>query len=235
MKTKIVLIAALALLAWSMARPAMAQVQQTTVVRLASLHIDPAETERFRTVAREHVAAAAASEPGLLALHAVTEKAQPGRVFVFEMYKDENAYRAHLASPHYKKFAGEIGRMATDRKLFETVNVRLGSKPALAATALVRVAELQIAADQLEAYKAAVTEEIDASIRVEPGVLSIYSVALKEDPTQLRFFEIYADEQAYREHIASPHFKKYVETTKNMITARRLVETEPVVLHMKSF
>jgi quinol monooxygenase YgiN len=235
MKTKLVLIAALGLLAWSMLRPAMAQVQQTSVVRLANLRIDPSQVESFKTLAREHVAAAAASEPGLLALHAVAEKAQPERVYVFEMYKDESAYRAHLASPHYKKFADDMGRMATERKLFETVNVRLGSKPSLAGTPLVRVAELQIAADQLDAYKAAVTEEIDASISVEPGVLSIDSVALKDDPTQLRFFEVYADEQAYRDHIASPHFKKYVETTKNMITTRRLVETEPVVLQMKSF
>jgi quinol monooxygenase YgiN len=235
MKTKLVLISALALIAWSMVHPSIAQVEQTSVVRLASLHIDPSQVETFKLVAREHAAAAAASEPGLLALHAVAEKAQPGRVYVFEMYKDESAYHAHLASAHYKKFAEDMGRMATDRRLFETVNVRLGSKPLLAATPLVRVAELQIAAEQLEAYKAAVTEEIDASIRVEPGVLSIYSVALKEDPTQLRFFEIYADERAYREHIASRHFKKYVETTKNMITARRLVETEPIVLQMKSF
>jgi hypothetical protein len=50
-----------------------------------------------------------------------------------------------------------------------------------------------------------VTEEIEASIRIEAGVLAIYSVALKENPAHLRFFEIYADENAYRQHIESPH------------------------------
>ena len=105
--------------------------------------------------------------------------------------------------------------------------VLLGSKRTLnSAAPHVRVAELEIDATQLEAYKTAVTEEIEASIQLEPGVLAIYSLALKDRPTHLRFLEIYADESAYRQHIDSPHFKKYVEATKSMITARKLIEMD---------
>lgn len=98
---------------------------------------------------------------------------------------------------------------------------------------LVRIAELEIDPAQLEKYKAAVREEMETSVRVEPGVLAIYSVALKEDESKLRFFEIYADEAAYRAHIASPHFKKYVEITKDMIRSRKLIETVPIQLSAK--
>ena len=99
---------------------------------------------------------------------------------------------------------------------------------------LVRIAELEIDPAQLERYKAAVTEEIETSIRVEPGVLAIYSVALKDNPAHLRFFEIYADENAYKRHLESPHFKKYVDITKSMITSRRLLETVPIALGSKA-
>jgi quinol monooxygenase YgiN len=99
---------------------------------------------------------------------------------------------------------------------------------------LVRIAEIEIDPAQLPAYKAAVTEEIETSIRVEPGVLAIYSVAVKDNPTHLRFFEIYADDAAYQQHLASPHFKKYVAATKAMITARTLMETVPIVLGSKA-
>jgi quinol monooxygenase YgiN len=98
---------------------------------------------------------------------------------------------------------------------------------------VVRIAELEIDPTQLEAYTAAVREEMETSVRVEPGVLAIYTVAEKEHPSKLRFFEMYADEAAYRAHIASPHFRKYVETTKDMITSRRLIETVPVQLSAK--
>lgn len=98
---------------------------------------------------------------------------------------------------------------------------------------VVRIAELEIDPAQLDKYTAAVKEEMEASVRTEPGVLGIYSVAEKDNPSKLRFFEIYADEAAYQAHIQSPHFRKYYETTKTMITSRKLIETTPVLLAAK--
>jgi quinol monooxygenase YgiN len=98
---------------------------------------------------------------------------------------------------------------------------------------VVRVAELEIDVAQLENYKAAVREEIETSVRIEPGVLAIYAVAEKENPAKLRFFEMYADEAAYKAHIESPHFKNYVTTTQAMIVYRRLIDTVPVQLSAK--
>ena len=54
---------------------------------------------------------------------------------------------------------------------------------------LVRVAELEIDPGRLDAYKAALREEIGASIRLEPGVLTLYAVAVKDHPNQIRLFE----------------------------------------------
>lgn len=95
---------------------------------------------------------------------------------------------------------------------------------------VVRIAQLVIDPAQLAAYQAAVKEEMADSVRLEPGVIAIYSVAEKDHPNRLHFFEIYADEAAYRSHIASAHFRKYVKTTQSMILSRVLTETEPVQL-----
>ena len=97
----------------------------------------------------------------------------------------------------------------------------------------VRIAELEIDPAQLESYKAAVKEEMDTSVRVEPGVLAIYAVAEKNNSAKLRFFEMYTDESAYNAHIESAHFKKYVSVTKDMITSRRLIDTVPIQLSAK--
>jgi quinol monooxygenase YgiN len=98
---------------------------------------------------------------------------------------------------------------------------------------LVRIAQLEIDPERLESYTAAVKEEIETSIRVEPGVLAIYAVAEKDNPSKLRFFEIYADEIAYNAHINSAHFIKYVDATKDMITSKTLIETVPIQLSAK--
>ena len=107
-----------------------------------------------------------------------------------------------------------------------------GASPSRDAT-VVRIADLEIDPAQLDRYLGLVKEEMEASIRVEPGVLAIYAVADKRDPAKLTFFEMYADEAAYLSHRETPHFKAYVEGTAAMIKTRTLRETVPVQLSAK--
>ncbi|MFL6351648.1 MAG: putative quinol monooxygenase [Bryobacteraceae bacterium] len=99
---------------------------------------------------------------------------------------------------------------------------------------VVRLAELEIDSDQLEAYKAALKEEIEAAIRTEPGVLSLYAVSIKNHATQIRIFETYANPAAYEAHRQTAHFKKYKSETQNMVKSLRLVETDPILLGSKT-
>lgn len=71
---------------------------------------------------------------------------------------------------------------------------------------LVRWAELDVDPAMLDEFKAATRALVDAVLRAEPGVA------------------------AYRAHLESPHFRKYVETTQPMVSARRLVEARVVFL-----
>ncbi len=227
------LLALVALLACLLSQTGARAQAATPFVRLAVLEIDPSQLDVFKASARRHAEAAMRDEPGLLALHAAGEKSNPARILVFEMYADAAAYEAHLRTPHFQQFRASTTPMTTSRTLFDTVPVLLGAKPAPAPNPVVRTAELTIDPAQLGAYTAAVTEEIEASIRVEPGVLAIYAVALKDAPNRLRFFEIYADENAYQLHRESPHFRKYLEVTQSMITARQLIEADPITVRAK--
>ncbi|WP_297218221.1 putative quinol monooxygenase [uncultured Desulfovibrio sp.] len=97
----------------------------------------------------------------------------------------------------------------------------------------VRIAQLQIKPECLHAFTLAVREGMEAALRTEPGVLAIYAVADKNDPTRLTFFEMYADDAAYERHRQTPHFQKYFHTTKSMIASRVLHEALPVELRDK--
>jgi quinol monooxygenase YgiN len=216
---------------------AVAQQPTFPYVRWAELEVARDDVQALQAAGRENSAATITLEPGVLAFHSAVEKSNPGRMRVLEVYASAEAYRTHLQSPHFRQFVRDVQPILKNRVVFEAVPVKLGAKPVLPAATLaphVRVAELEIEPIHLEAYKAAVSEEIDDSIRLEPGVLAIYSVALKDQPTHLRFFEVYADENAYRQHIESPHFKKYVETTKSMISARQLFEMDGATLSART-
>jgi quinol monooxygenase YgiN len=98
---------------------------------------------------------------------------------------------------------------------------------------IVRLAELEIDPEQLEAYKAALKEEIETSIRVEPGVLTLYAVSVKDHPNQIRLFETYSDTAAYQAHLRTAHFLKYKTKTQKMVKSLKLIETEPILLGSK--
>ncbi len=98
---------------------------------------------------------------------------------------------------------------------------------------VVRIAKLQIDSVQLESYKAALKEEIEASVRIEQGVLTLYAVSDKNNPTHITVFEIYANQEAYKAHVDTPHFKKYKTTTKDMVKSLELMETVPIALKAK--
>jgi quinol monooxygenase YgiN len=97
----------------------------------------------------------------------------------------------------------------------------------------VQVAEIEIDPAQLESYEAAVKEQIDTAIRVEPGVLVLYAVSEKDNPTRVRVFEVYASTDAYKAHLEAPHFKKYKTMTEKMVKSLRLVQTTPIALAAK--
>jgi len=99
---------------------------------------------------------------------------------------------------------------------------------------MVRIAELEIDPARLDAYKVILAEEQEASVRLEPGVLMLHSVALTERPTSIRLLEVYASRSAYEAHIQSPHFVKYKTSTETMVKSLRLVDTTPILLCAKS-
>jgi quinol monooxygenase YgiN len=98
----------------------------------------------------------------------------------------------------------------------------------------VQVAQIEIDPAQLDAYKAAAREQIQAAIREEPGVLVLYSVSDKDNPTHVTVFEIYQDAEAYRSHLETPHFKKYKAVTEKMVTSLNLIKSDPIILDAKS-
>ena len=98
---------------------------------------------------------------------------------------------------------------------------------------IVRIAELEIDPKQLDAYRSLLSEEIEASLRLEPGVLMLHAVSLDEAPHQIRLLEVYADEAAYQVHLATPRFLNYKMSTAGMVRSLRLPPVMPIRMSAK--
>lgn len=98
---------------------------------------------------------------------------------------------------------------------------------------LVRLAKLVIEANQLDTYKVFLKEEIEISVKVEPGVKTLYAVSDNDHPNHITILEIYADTSAYKAHLKTPHFIKYKTGTKDMVKSLELIQATPLIPDMK--
>ncbi len=99
---------------------------------------------------------------------------------------------------------------------------------------MVRLAKIKVAPLQLNNYNSALKEQMTTAVRLEPGVLTYYAVADKNDPSQITILEIYADTNAYKSHIETTHFKKYKETVKDMVKSLELIDVTLIGSAQKS-
>jgi quinol monooxygenase YgiN len=89
---------------------------------------------------------------------------------------------------------------------------------------MIRISEIEIDSNYLKEYLSILQEESSASVQLEAGVIAIYPLYQKENPTQIRILEIYANRKAYEAHLTTPHFQKYKATTLNMVKSLKLVD-----------
>jgi quinol monooxygenase YgiN len=122
------------------------------------------------------------------------------------------------------------------RRSFLVVVAMLATGPGVSADnagQLVRLAKLVIDEPQLAAYRALLIEEIETSMRLEPGVRTLYAVADKDRPAHITILEIYADRTAYEKHLRTAHFLKYKTGTEHMVRSLELIETVPLIPDLK--
>ncbi len=93
---------------------------------------------------------------------------------------------------------------------------------------MIRMSEIEIDSTYLEEYILILKKESEASVRLESGVISIYPMFQKENPTEIRILKIYRDKDAYESHLQTKHFKHYKTTTLKMVKSLELIDMEAI-------
>ena len=93
---------------------------------------------------------------------------------------------------------------------------------------IARIAEIEVNEGYLEEYLAAAHNVGTRSVEIEPGVICIFPMQVKESPNTIRIVEIYRNDEAYQSHLQTPHFLEYKQGTLNMVKSLQLVATEPL-------
>jgi autoinducer 2-degrading protein len=83
-------------------------------VNAVDLDIVPAERENFLAAITEN-GAAAAKEPGCRRFDILNLASDSNHFFLYEVYDNEAAFKAHRETEHFKKYAANVGKMVAKR------------------------------------------------------------------------------------------------------------------------
>ena len=90
------------------------------IVRLAQIEVYPEWLEEYLGYAKEVGTVSMASEPGVIGLFSMQDKANPCKVYILEVYADREAYQAHLQTAHFKKYKEGTADMVKSLQLIDT-------------------------------------------------------------------------------------------------------------------
>ena len=102
------------------------------------------------------------------------------------------------------------------------------AKQPMTADGIVRLSKIEVYPQYLDEYMQYAVEVGEISLRTEPGVLTMYAVQDKKNPTLVTILETYVSQAAYRSHVASAHFQKYKQGTLHMVKSLQLCDQTPL-------
>lgn len=83
---------------------------------------------------------------------------------------------------------------------------------------------------QEDYYNEVGENNLTTSIKVEPGTLAMYGTHVPDDPKTCYVFEIYANDDAYSEHVSSEHFKAFGKMASETLIDRAVFQLVPRLL-----
>ena len=92
------------------------------IVRIAEIQVDRSQLEEYLKQARTVGAESVSKEPGVIAIFPMVEKRNPEQIRIVEIYKNEEAYKAHLQTPHFLKY--KTSTLSMVKKLGKLCKIR---------------------------------------------------------------------------------------------------------------
>lgn len=198
------------------------------IVRLFELESPIAKEAAFMQAGKANITASVGNEAGVLAMLALREKQNSDKTMVFEIYRDDVAYQAHIKSTHFQQYLQSSADFIGAKKLTETVPMVLLEKPGAwqfdsEHPTFINIAHITVKSADRHVFFTTVRDEMQQTMAKEDGVLAMYAVTEKQHPNQWIFVEIYQSKSAYQQHRATRHFRTYLEQTTDM-TADKTVQ-----------
>ncbi|WP_107832194.1 putative quinol monooxygenase [Campylobacter concisus] len=186
-------------------------------VSLYELLSTPNNKSLLRQLGRENILNSK-SEPGTQAIFFASAKSKPELFYVLEFYKDEAAYKKHISSAHFKKFASVSAEILASRKTISVKKRAVISKnltPERLKDAYFHITNLSLKAKSDAKFEKIIKKYMQKS--VDDGAYAQFAFSQKEAPNKWVLVEIYKDEASFESYRHSENYKAYAKERAGLI------------------
>lgn len=82
--------------------------------------VKPGCAERFLTAIKVNAAASVATEPGCLVFDVSQDRVDPEVIYLYEIYRDDEAYEAHTRTAHFRDSRTLVEPLIAEQEYFES-------------------------------------------------------------------------------------------------------------------
>ena len=186
-------------------------------VSLYELLVTPNNKTLLKELGRENILNSK-SEPGTQAIFFMSAKSKPELFYVLEFYKDETAYKKHVASAHYKKFASASSEILASKKAFSVKKWAAFSKnltPERLKDAYFHMTNLSLLAKSDAKFEKIIKKYMQKS--VDEGAYAQFAFSQKDVANKWFLVEIYKDEASFEGYRHSENYKAYAKERAGLI------------------
>lgn len=101
---------------------------ENSIVRLSKIEVYPQDLEAYIIFAKEVGAVSMQTEPGVLTMYAMAEKANHCKITILEIYADSSAYKSHIQTDHFQKYKTGTIKMVKSLELCDQDPLNLEMK-----------------------------------------------------------------------------------------------------------
>ena len=181
------------------------------------LLVTPNNKSLLKRLGREKILSSK-SEPGTQAIFFASAKSKPELFYLLEFYKDEAAYKKHISSAHFKKFASASAEILASKKAISLKKRAAFSKnltPERLKDAYFHITNLSRLAKSDANFEKIIKKYMQKS--VDEGAYAQFAFSQKETPNKWVLVEIYKDEASFESYRHSENYKAYAKERAGLI------------------
>lgn len=186
-------------------------------VSLQELLSTPNNKSLLKRLGREKILSSK-SEPGTQAIFFASAKSKPELFYVLEFYEDEAAYKKHIGSVHFKKFASASAGILASKKAINVKKRAAFSKnltPERLKDAYFHITNLSLLAKSDAKFEKIIKKYMQKS--VDEGAYAQFAFSQKDAPNKWVLVEIYKDEAGFESYRHSENYKAYAKERARLI------------------